>query len=160
MDINRITEVVKPVIEANGCELWGIDLINKKNLPTIRIYIDAIGGATIEDCEKISTELNFEMPIYDFLSDFEYVLEVSTPGLDRKFFYFDQFQQYIGEKFFVKFKNSIEGNYKFSLFLLDIEEDTLIFSDGNSNIINSFFSEIDRCSLEPDFEKILRSSNG
>ena len=104
MDINRITEVVKPVIEANGCELWGIDLINKKNLPTIRIYIDAIGGATIEDCEKISTELNFEMPIYDFLSDFEYVLEVSTPGLDRKFFILISFSNILVRNFLLSLK--------------------------------------------------------
>ncbi|GIS02856.1 MAG: hypothetical protein CM15mP104_0770 [Gammaproteobacteria bacterium] len=53
MDIEYIKEIVNPTIEGNGCELWGIDLINKKNLPTIRIFIDAIGGATIQDCEKL-----------------------------------------------------------------------------------------------------------
>ena len=82
---------------------YGALILSIKNLPTIRIYIDAIGGATIEDCEKISTELNYEMPIYDFLSDFS-MFGGFHPGLDRKFFYFDQFQQYIGEKFLLSLK--------------------------------------------------------
>ena len=160
MDIEYIKEIVNPTIEGNGCELWGIDLINKKNLPTIRIFIDAIGGATIQDCEKINTELNFEMPVHDLFNDAEYVLEVSTPGLDRKFFYLDQLKNYIGEKFLVKFKRPLYGSLKFSLFLVDIDDEIIIFSDCNSNIIRCLFSEIDKCSLEPDFEKILRSKNG
>ena len=49
------------------------------------MFIDAINGATIEDCENISRDLNLELSLdLDFIDD--YVLEVSTPGLDRKLF--------------------------------------------------------------------------
>ena len=58
------------------------------------------------------------------------------------------------------FKRPLDGSLKFSLFLVDIDDETIIFSDCNSNIIRCLFSEIDKCSLEPDFEKILRSKNG
>ena len=51
------------------------------------------------------------MPIYDFLSDFEYVLEVSTPGLDRKFFYFDQLKNILVRNFLLSLKDLLmEGN--------------------------------------------------
>ncbi|GIS02855.1 MAG: hypothetical protein CM15mP104_0760 [Gammaproteobacteria bacterium] len=49
------------------------------------------------------------MPVHDLFNDAEYVLEVSTPGLDRKFFYLDQLKNYIGEKFLVKFKRPLDG---------------------------------------------------
>ena len=48
---------LRPTIEASGCDLWGIDFIHGANTPILRVFIDAVGGATIEDCEKISKDL-------------------------------------------------------------------------------------------------------
>ena len=50
--------LVEPSVTANGCDLWGIDFIHGANSPILRVFIDAVGGATIEDCEKISKDLN------------------------------------------------------------------------------------------------------
>ena len=44
--------IVEPSVTANGCDLWGIDFIHGANTPILRVFIDAVGGATIEDCEK------------------------------------------------------------------------------------------------------------
>ena len=54
--------IVEPSVTANGCDLWGIDFIHGANTPILRVFIDAVGGATIEDCEKISKDLNYELP--------------------------------------------------------------------------------------------------
>ena len=56
----EIENVIDPVVSSHGCELWGIDLLRGKKRPTIRVYIDAIAGATIEDCEKVAKDLNYE----------------------------------------------------------------------------------------------------
>ena len=45
--------LVEPSVTANGCDLWGIDFIHGANSPILRVFIDAVGGATIEDCENI-----------------------------------------------------------------------------------------------------------
>ena len=55
--------IVEPSVTANGCDLWGIDFIHGANTPILRVFIDAVGGATIEDCEKISKDLNYELPL-------------------------------------------------------------------------------------------------
>ena len=67
MRIEEIENMIKPVAESHGCELWGVDLLRGKRRPTIRAYIDAIAGATIEDCEKVAQDLNYELAIQTHL---------------------------------------------------------------------------------------------
>ena len=52
MDRENLVEMIKPVVTGNGCDFWGLELVHGKNTPTIRVFIDAIGVPTIEDCEK------------------------------------------------------------------------------------------------------------
>ena len=76
-----IENEIKPVVISHGCELWGIELLRGKKRPTIRVYIDAIAGATIDDCEKVAKDLNYELALNDAFIDQDYILEVSTPGI-------------------------------------------------------------------------------
>ena len=89
MNREDIIEIVKPVIEDRNCFLWGVEILRGKKRPTVRIYIESDKGANIDDCENISKDLNYELALEDsFVED--YVLEVSTPGVDRKIFYIEQ----------------------------------------------------------------------
>ena len=97
MDRENLVEMIKPVVTGNGCDFWGLELVHGKNTPTIRVFIDAIGGTTIEDCEKISHELNLEFSLDDSLIE-DYILEVSSPGLDRKIFYPEQLLEYVAKE--------------------------------------------------------------
>ena len=47
MRIEELENMIQPIVESHGCELWGIDLLRGKKRPTIRAYIDGIAGATI-----------------------------------------------------------------------------------------------------------------
>jgi len=69
------------LLTAAGCELWGVQLIQAKHA-ILRLYIDAEGGAGIEDCERVSRDVSRLLDVEDPISS-EYTLEVSTPGLDR-----------------------------------------------------------------------------
>ena len=86
MRIEELEIAIEPVVTSHGCELWGIELLRGKKRPTIRVFIDAIAGATINDCEKVAKDLNYELALNDTFFDQDYVLEVSTPGVDRKIF--------------------------------------------------------------------------
>ena len=44
MDRENLVEMIKPVVTGNGCDFWGLELVHGKNTPTIRVFIDAIGG--------------------------------------------------------------------------------------------------------------------
>ena len=113
MDIDYIKKVLEDDIERLGYRVWGLELFGRRSNQTLRIYIDKIGGISIEDCEAVSRHVS---KVLDTENDFSenYMLEVSSPGLDRKFFYNDQYKNYLNESLKVTFfdsqnKKTIQG---------------------------------------------------
>lgn len=93
-----------PLIEAQGLELWGLDIITGPTLKVI-LYVDVPpgeqGGAeapsvSIEQCESISRQLSLAMDVEDCI-DQPWTLEVSSPGLERKFYAPAQLAPYTGD---------------------------------------------------------------
>ena len=155
MRIEELEKMIKPVVESHGCELWGVDLLRGKRRPTIRAYIDGIAGATIEDCEKVAQDLNYELAINDSLIDQDYVLEVSTPGIDRKFFKAEQLEHFIAEDFTLKLRESFDGKKTLTAKLLNVQDNEIIFNCGSENV-NLNFLDIDLCRLKPNFDELMK----
>lgn len=155
MRIEEIENVIDPVVISHGCELWGIDLLRGKKRPTIRVYIDAIAGATIDDCEKVAKDLNYELALNDTFIDQDYILEVSTPGIDRKFFKAEQMNPFLEEEFNLKLRENKDGKKSIVAKLIDVQNDEILFHYKNEEMsIN--FKDIDLCRLKPNFEELMR----
>ena len=105
MDTEYIKEVLEEDIERLGCKVWGLELFGRRSNQTLRIYIDKNEGISVEDCEKVSKHVS---KVLDTENDFSenYMLEVSSPGLDRKFFYNEQYKDYLNEPLKVTFFDS------------------------------------------------------
>ena len=105
MDTEYIKEVLERDIERLGCKIWGLELFGRRSNQTLRVYIDKDDGISVEDCEKVSKHVS---KVLDTENDFSknYMLEVSSPGLDRKFFYKDQYQEFLNESLKVTFFDS------------------------------------------------------
>ena len=116
MDTEYIKEVIEKDIERLGCKVWGLELFGRHSNQTLRTFIDNKDGISVEDCEKVSKHVS---KVLDTENDFseKYMLEISSPGLDRKFFYKEQYQEFINESIRVTFfdndnKKTIKGNLK------------------------------------------------
>lgn len=96
-----VLELALPLIEAQGLELWGLELTTG---PVFKVclYVDTPcgecveGSANIEQCESISRQLGLALEVEDCISQ-AWVLEVSSPGLERRFFNLEQMRSYIGD---------------------------------------------------------------
>ena len=113
MDTEYIKEVIEKDIERLGCKVWGLELFGRHSNQTLRIYIDNEEGISVEDCELVSKHVS---KVLDTENDFSenYLLEVSSPGLDRKFFYKEQYKEFLKENLKVTFfddlnKKTIKG---------------------------------------------------
>ena len=84
MNSSDIEELIEKDIESLGCSIWGIEFSGRPNNKTIRVYIDKDEGVSIDDCERISKHISKVLEA-SFSAD-NYFLEVSSPGLERKFF--------------------------------------------------------------------------
>ena len=156
MNIDDFKNIIEPVINRNNCLLWGIEILRGKKKNTLRVFIDSNNNVDINDCESISRDLNYE-PQIDMNLGEDYILEVSTPGIDRKFFDIKQLKDYVGQELDIKTKSIHEGRRKFIGKLIESDDSKLtIVKSDNSEEIAFKFSDIDLCRLKPDYNNLLK----
>lgn len=78
----RSEELLLPIAEANGVEIYDVEYVKEGSDYYLRAYIDKEGGVTIDDCETVSRAFSEKLDLEDFLKE-AYILEVSSPGLGR-----------------------------------------------------------------------------
>jgi ribosome maturation factor RimP len=155
MRTEELEIAIEPVVTGHGCELWGIELLRGKKRPTIRVFIDAIAGATIDDCEKVAKDLNYELALNDTFFDQDFVLEVSSPGVDRKIFKIEQLSAFLKEDFDLKLREMKDGKRSLVAKLINIDNDEILFQSGEEKMILNF-ADLDLCRLKPNFEELMR----
>ncbi len=77
----RVKELVEPILQQKGLELYDVEWLSGKEC-RLRVFIQGIGGITIQDCQEVSRELSYLLDVEDFIHT-SYLLEVSSPGLTR-----------------------------------------------------------------------------
>jgi len=121
----RLAEIVQPVIEGLGFELVRIRLMGGK-IHTLQIMADRPeGGIVVEDCATISTAVSAVLDVEDPLED-EYVLEVSSPGIDRPLTRLKDFDMWQGYEARIETTELIDGRRRFKGTLAGIEGDEVL----------------------------------
>jgi ribosome maturation factor RimP len=141
MDTKYINEILTKDIQSLGCTIWGVELFGRHKNQTLRIYIDNKEGVSIEDCEKVSKHV---IKVLDADNDFssKYLLEVSSPGLDRKFFFDHQYQDYIDCGLKVKYINDSRDKVSVKGIITKVTESELLLVSGEETIEVPFSSII------------------
>ena len=106
MDIKeKIKSLLEDDISDLGYIVWGLEISGNSSSKLLRLFIDkTIGSIDLVDCEKVSNQVMEILSNVDFI-DFKYRLEVSSPGIDRTFFAFEQHKEFIGDLIEIKFRN-------------------------------------------------------
>ena len=128
---SKIRQLLQPVVEALGCELWGVDLQRGAKTKLLRIYIDKDNDLVgIEDCERVSRQASSILDVEDAING-EYILEVSSPGMDRPLYEIGQYERYVGEDISLRLRFPYEGrrNFKGRLTGVDGDEIILVVTD-------------------------------
>ena len=82
-DLERRTEeLASGVLEKLGLSLYDVEYVKEGKDHYLRVFIDREGGIEIDDCQNLSERLEKELDKQDLIPD-SYILEVSSPGLDR-----------------------------------------------------------------------------
>jgi ribosome maturation factor RimP len=132
----NIESLVAPTVEALGCRIWGVELQGgfKNNLKVV-VYIDSEDGISVEDCATVSEHVSDILDMEELVPS-PYVLEVSSPGLDRILFKEQHFKESLGLNIDVRLNRPYEGRKKLTGVLLDYGDLELILRDkmGDRNI--------------------------
>ena len=79
----KVEQLVKDPIEKIGYSLYDVEYVKEGPEYYLRIYIDKESGIDLNDCEKVSNEINEILDKADYIKE-QYYLEVSSPGIERK----------------------------------------------------------------------------
>jgi len=99
---------VLPILESMGLELVDLDLSGRGKGGQLRIFIDKAGGVTVEDCEQVSRYVGHALDVADPIPN-SYMLEVSSPGLDRPLRNVEDYRRSIGKLVRLKLVRPVNG---------------------------------------------------
>ncbi|MFQ6118031.1 MAG: ribosome maturation factor RimP [Candidatus Bipolaricaulia bacterium] len=86
----KLAQVAESVCAAEGVELYRLDYREGGRGALVRVYIDKEGGVTLDDCQRVSRALE---PWFDERIPRRYLLEVSSPGIERELHTKEHFDQ-------------------------------------------------------------------
>jgi len=112
-DVERVREIVERVGASSGLEVVEVEMRGGGRARMLRIFIDKPGGVTHEDCANLSREVGTILDVEDAVPGGSYVLEVSSPGLDRKLSRAADYQRFTGSRVKVTTRNPVNGNRHF-----------------------------------------------
>jgi ribosome maturation factor RimP len=129
IDKERLLELLEPTLTAMGFELADLDAhVGRRGL--LRLYIDRPGGVTVDDCQRVSEQVGAWLDVEDPLPG-SYVLEVSSPGFDRRLRTAAHFERFGGEQARIELKDARDGRRKFVGKLAGVEGSVVVLEvDG------------------------------
>lgn len=119
----RVWELSEPLAKELGLSLWDVQFVKEGADWFLRVFIDKEEGVTIDDCVDMTHALSPVLDKEDPISQ-EYLLEVSSPGLERKLTRPEHFQAYVGRLVRARLIRPLEtGERELTGVLLGVDED-------------------------------------
>ncbi len=145
--------ICQETVSEMGLDLVDVDFVKEGKHQILRLYIDKRGGVGLDDCAELSRAIN---PLLDasFSWSGPYLLEVSSPGLDRPLKTLQDFQRHLNEEVDVRLYKSLDGKKEFRGLLKEAQENHIVLSltDEAGEVLNmeqrlelSDCSKISRC---------------
>ena len=145
----QVAGLVEPSLEDMGFELVDVEYLSVHGKWVLRLYIDKEGGVTLDDCASVSREIGDLIDIKDVIVH-QYVLEVSSPGLDRPLKKEKDFERAIGKKIKVKTITAVEGRRNYIGYLRNFQEG-ILYMELESGRVHLPWKDVDKANLVYEF---------
>ncbi len=141
----EVTEILRSLVITMGYDFWGLNFSQNNNSLKLTLYIDKEQGINIDDCEKVSNQTTHMLDTKKIL-DVNYILEVSSPGLDRVLITKEHFKKYMNENIKVKLKWLVKNRKNINGIIKDVQTDCILL-DVNKEIFEIRYDSIDSARL-------------
>ncbi len=156
---DKLTRLLEPVVTGLGYEMVGIEWsADTRGRKVLRIYIDAEDGITVDDCEQVSRQISALLDVENPVRG-AYMLEVSSPGLDRPLFSLKHFERFMGESVRIHLHQPHEGQRRFKGTILTVENDRVVIGTSDGKQVAIPFEIIEKARLIPDYKAIMKGNS-
>ena len=149
--VSRIWEFATQIAEGEGMEVVDVELRREgsRGGRVLRLYLDKDGGPNVDDLGRVSRQLSELLDLHDIVEG-AYILEVSSPGINRPLKKLEHFQRFIGKRVRVRTGDMIDGRRSFLGILAEVSSDKIkIEVEGKEYQIP--FSMIEKSNYEHDW---------
>lgn len=127
----KVENLVKEKIEKIGYELYDVEYSKEGKDYYLRIFIDKKEGIDLNDCEKVTNEINDLLDNANYIKE-QYFLEVSSPGIERVLKKDKHLEQNIGKEVNIKlFKKDENGKKEYQGILKAFNENEIELEENN-----------------------------
>lgn len=150
-DRQQIESLITPIVEAMGYEVWNIEIRKAKRNSSLQVYVDVpLGderkGVNLDDCAKISSQIGALLDVEDPILE-SYVLEVSSPGMNRSLHKLEHYQRYIGRTIRVVLRQDEGGQCNFTGKIQEVVDNTLKLVINNGEVVTILLTNISKANL-------------
>lgn len=162
VDNNALSQRFSDIVADLGLEVMGIEFSPSDGQSTLRVYLDVTDAererreaaelpleVTIEDCEAASREFSAWLDVEDPIPG-NYVLEVSSPGIDRPLFTAAQFARVTGQEVKVLLKAPIEGRRRLKGNVVEVAGERVTL-EGEAGRFEFEHADVESARVVPDW---------
>jgi ribosome maturation factor RimP len=162
VDTNALSQRFSDIVAELGLEVLGMDFAPSDGQQTLRVYLDVLGpererreaaelpgDVTVEDCEAASREFSAFLDVEDPIPG-NYVLEVSSPGIDRPLFTAEQFARVSGQEVKVVLKAPIEGRRRLKGNVVEVNGEHIVV-EGEAGRFEFEHADVESARVVPDW---------
>ena len=144
----QLRSLIEPVVTGMGVELWGVEYLTQGRYSVLKIFIDSENGIDVDDCASVSRQVGSLLDVEEPLRG-QYTLEVSSPGMDRRLFTFEQFDLMKGFQVKLKLNKPFDGKKRFTGLLVGTEDKEVVLRVGEEETLFPY-EMIDRANVVPE----------
>jgi ribosome maturation factor RimP len=148
--VDTVTALADQVAASLGMEVVLAE-IKRGGRSIVRVYIDQAGGVTVEDCERFSKRFSVLLDVEDCIP-FSYVLEVSSPGLDRPLVREADYQRFAGRQAKLRTSQPLQGQRNFRGKITGISGGLVRLELSPGQEVEIALSQVERANLVTETE--------
>lgn len=133
--VTRVREIIEPYAKELGLEIWDIKFAKEGTDWYLRIFIDKEGGVSIDDCVDLTHAVTKPLDDADPISQ-SYILEVSSPGVERELTRDEHFEKYIGSPVMLRLIRPVDNVRDFNGVLTKYENSVAEITSQDGKILS------------------------
>lgn len=149
-DPKTIEQTVAKALESENVELVDLIIQNQGKKKLLQFFVDKVGGVTLDDCGALTDKIDAVLEMENLI-DGAYILEVSSPGVQRVLKKPAHFKQFITQRVKIVLKVPLEGRGFFTGVIANADDDGFVLDDG-TNQYRFAYDNIKKANLDPVLE--------
>ncbi|MGH7965896.1 MAG: ribosome maturation factor RimP [Candidatus Binatia bacterium] len=148
--VRQIEALAAPLVEEENIELWGVDFRQEAGRWVLRLALDREGGVTLDELTRVHRQLSDLLDAHD-LVPWRYVLEVSSPGLNRPLLRPSHYQRYLGNQVRIHTRGAPHERRVFVGTLCEVTETGISLVDRDVGPKQIAWEDVLKASVAHDF---------